>query len=131
MACAPLADELERWLIREVDDFDHLTPLQSRVLDAWAALALAAERGIDAGRGDIAAANLLANELGSKTAGAAPTRDMVPAPAVVDARLRENPPPRAVPTTGWSNPRMPPAGGWTTHPVVDAPPKGASGGVVR
>lgn len=131
LACAPLADDLESWLIREVEDFEHLTPVQSLVLDAWAVLTLAAERGVDLEHGKVSAPNVGPSEFDPETAGAARTRDALAAPVVVDARRRDTPPSASVPATGWSSPQMPPAGGWTTHPVVDAPPKGASGGVVR
>lgn len=118
VVCAPLAADLERWLIREVDDFERLSPLQSLVLDAWAVLTLAAEGVVDFESQNVAGAASAgpAGECGSETAGAAArTRDAAAVSVVVEARRGLTPPVCVVPATGWSSPRIPPVEGWATH----------------
>lgn len=115
-ACSAVAAELECWLIREVDDFDRLTPGQSLVLEAWSALTLAGECGVEGGCGDVvAAAAVVLDEFDSETAGVAPIRDMAAAPVVVEARRGVTPPSCVVPATGWSSPSSLPSRGWATH----------------
>lgn len=128
VACAPLADELERWLIREVDDFERLTPLQSLVLDAWALLSLAAEGG----GADDAGSAVLPDEIDPKTAEVAPIRDMAAASVVVDARRGLVPSTPVVPATGWPNASSSPVEGWATHHAAWALPDvpGVAGGIL-
>lgn len=110
-----VAAELEWWLIREVDDFERLTPVQSLMLDAWAVLTLEAERGAGVESRDVIAGTApVLDESDSKTAGAAPIRDMAATSVVVEARRGFTPPASVAPTTGWSSPSSLPSKGWTT-----------------
>lgn len=102
--CAALAEALAGWLLREVDDFERLTPLQSDVLDTWNELALEAERVDELEKFD------------PRTAGAAPIRDTAAVSVVVEARAGLTPQASVAPATGWSSPSFPPARGWATHP---------------
>lgn len=118
-ACGSLANDLERWLILEVEDFEHLPPMQSLVLDAWALLTLAAERD-DLENQPAAGTAALPDEFDSQTAGAAPIRDMGAVSVVVEARGGFTPQSRVAPATGWSSPSSPPARGWAAPDVGEA-----------
>lgn len=110
--CERAAADLGQWLRREVDDFERLSPGQSLAVDAWALLSLAAER-VDQLESQVGhSSSDQSDAKDSKTAGAAPIRDMAAASVVVEARRRSTPPAGDVPATGWSNSPME---GWTTH----------------
>lgn len=110
-----VVDDLGRWLVLDVEDFERLSPTQSLALDAWALLALAAERVYEPENLNNDSADALRAEVDSKTAEAAPIRDMAAASVVVEARPGLTPPANVVPATGWSSPSSPPSRGWTTH----------------